>query len=564
MNDYFSEVSRFWRYNPLRLILTTFFLFLTVVFEPLAISFMLALLSIILDIRNSSDGMISEMVLSLQSSFSTIELLVLFCIVFVAKFIFLQTAFWYASRSVAGYAHHLRTSYFCRVLSSSYQSIVGANEAKMMSIVGVDSLQAGNSITAALRCFVDSVSLAVYVVILMIIDWRAFLVSTFVVSMMFVLTKFIARTTVKAAASSLEKAHGISKLMKNVLRGFRSIKVYSLGPVTALSLKKLSSSLFVPHAYSVAVGQYLRNANEVVQILGLVAVLVTYWIVFGYDGVEILGALALFQRVGASTAQLSGDLNKFQSLVPYLRNFKDAEELKPENFEENTVHEVLQPVEFRSLTLKSVGFIHESGRGLERCSLSISEGYACLIRGASGSGKSTLIDCILGLLDYQKGSIYIDDQRVSPSDLRLNRRNMALVDQFPYFGGGHIFKMLLEESLEKRSVFINCLEFFGLENLVERIRRNGLETLDRADDTFSGGERQRVAIALAVALATDRKLIIFDEPTAALDSVNSALFRQLVMELKRNKIVLIVSHDQEMVECVDQIIDLGICNGASR
>ena len=66
------------------------------------------------------------------------------------------------------------------------------------------------------------------------------------------------------------------------------------------------------------------------------------------------------------------------------------------------------------------------------------------------------------------------------------------------------------------------------------------------------------------ALATDRKLIIFDEPTAALDSVNSALFRQLVMELKRNKIVLIVSHDQEMVECVDQIIDLGICNGASR
>jgi ATP-binding cassette subfamily C protein len=439
---------------------------------------------------------------------------------------------------------------------------MGIKEAKIMSTVGVDSLQSGNSITAGLRCFVDTVSLAVYVMILLVMDWRAFIISLIVVSMMFVITKFIARSTVKAAESSLSTAHTISDFMKNVVRGYRSIKIYGLQAESKELFKGLSTSLFKPHAFSVAVGQYLRNVNEAVQILGLVSVLVVYWVAFGYEGVEILGALALFQRVGASAAQLSGDLNKFQSLVPYLRNFRSGFGIRPENEEESGP--LLNSITTRSLDslrLDSVGFSHSSGRGLVNCSFSVSRGEALLVKGPSGSGKSTLIDCLLGLLDYQSGSIYFNENRVCPEALRLNRKNVALVDQNPYFGGGHIFTMLLGDSPSKVSALISCLESFKMKEAAISIRKHGLGALSEVDFEFSGGEKQRLAIALTVAVAEERRLVIFDEPTAALDAENAAVFRAIVSELKRDRLILIVSHDQEMVSCVDGIVDLTNGNG---
>ena len=558
MSDDFTALAKFWHYNPVRVVATTGFLFVTVFFEPLAISFMLALLSVILDMSDEPNGLISELVFWLQSKFSTTDLLVLFCGVFALKFASLQLAFWYASRTVAGYSHYLRNNFFSRVLGSSYQSLQACSEARLMSTVGVDSLQAGNSITAALRCLVDLVSLTLYALILMAMAWRAFTVCVVVIAVMFTVTKFIARSTVKAAEDSLAKAHSISEFMKNILGGFRGIRVYGLAPDALRSFKELSVAIFGPHSFNVAVGQYLRNANEVVQVGGLIAVLVTYWVAFGYDGIEILGALALFQRVGASAAQLSGDFNKFQALAPYLRNFDHCFGLKPVLDEKDGSSSLPPDPGFSDLTLESVTFRHSSGRGLKDCSFGASLGEVVLIRGPSGAGKSTLIDCLLGLLDYQDGAVCLGGKVLSPAQLRANCRNVALVEQFPYFGGGHIFKMLLETSEEKRAVFVSCLNCFGLEAIANEIGRMGLHVLCKVDADFSGGERQRIAISLAIAASVDRRFIIFDEPTAALDPANATIFRSLVSRWKKDKIILIVSHDREMVACVDQVVDLEV------
>ena len=323
-------------------------------------------------------------------------------------------------------------------------------------------------------------------------------------------------------------------------------------------LKKLSSSMFPSHSFSVAVGQYLRNANEAVQILGLVSVLVVYWMFFGYEGVEILGALALFQRVGASAAQLSGDLNKFQSLVPYLRNFEidlPFSVMPTEGGARNLSIKVESKV--KVIEVRQVRFLHRSGRGLEGCCFQMAVGQVTLIKGASGSGKSTLIDCLLGLLDFQSGSIHFDSQRMLPDDLRQYRRYMAMVDQFPYFGGGHFFSMLLSDSPCKVKVFVSTLRAFGMVGLADSVLQDGLGALKNADTDMSGGEKQRLAIALALAVATDdRKLIIFDEPTAALDSENAAVFRKLITEVKDEMIVLIVSHDPVMIDWADNVVDL--------
>ena len=321
MREFSSEIRKFWKYSPQRLLLTALFLLITVIFEPIAVSFILAFLSVIFDFSNTPGSWVSELIFYLKARFSTWELLGFFCLTFLLKFFIMQLAFWYAAQSVAGYAHHLRVGFFTRVVNCTYRSLVAVPESKIMSTVGVDSLHAGTSITASLRCFVDVLSLLIYTSILVLLDWRAFALSLLVMSMIFVTTKIIGRSTVRASEKSLSGAHQLSEFMKNVIRGYRSLAVYGLQLDSRGLFKSLSASLCEPHQYNVAVGQYLRNVNEALQIVGLASILVIYWAAFGYTGVDILGALAIFRGLELLPRNCLATSNKFQSLVPYLRNF---------------------------------------------------------------------------------------------------------------------------------------------------------------------------------------------------------------------------------------------------
>ena len=185
--------------------------------------------------------------------------------------------------------------------------------------------------------------------------------------------------------------------------------------------------------------------------------------------------------------------------------------------------------------------------------LAIEPGKFTAIVGPSGCGKSSLL-YLLGLIDRPtSGKLLLDGRDVTPlsGDARARIR-------FERFGFVFQFHFLLPE-------------FTALENVMLPIRRLGRLSLDKAEarardllgqmgladkagkspDRLSGGERQRVAIARA--LANDPVLVLGDEPTGNLDSVNSArvvdLFRQLAHE--QGRAVVCVTHDLEIADLAD-------------
>jgi len=185
--------------------------------------------------------------------------------------------------------------------------------------------------------------------------------------------------------------------------------------------------------------------------------------------------------------------------------------------------------------------------------LAIEPGKFTAIVGPSGCGKSSLL-YLLGLIDRPtSGKLLLDGRDVTPlsGDARARIR-------LERFGFVFQFHFLLPE-------------FTALENVMLPIRRLGRLSLDRAEarardllgqmgladkagkspDRLSGGERQRVAIARA--LANDPVLVLGDEPTGNLDSVNSArvvdLFRQLAHE--QGRAVVCVTHDLEIADLAD-------------
>lgn len=171
------------------------------------------------------------------------------------------------------------------------------------------------------------------------------------------------------------------------------------------------------------------------------------------------------------------------------------------------------------------------------------------ILGKSGSGKSTLLNIIGGILDVDSGKVMLDDRDISCFDNRMlcNYRNNMV---------GFIFQDY--HLIEYMSVIDNIKlgKTVRMDNgdIEVILRRLGIFSKRKTlVNRLSGGEKQRVAIARAI--INDPDIILCDEPTGALDSVNSVKIMKILKELSHDKLVIVVSHDEELADkYADRII----------
>ena len=191
-------------------------------------------------------------------------------------------------------------------------------------------------------------------------------------------------------------------------------------------------------------------------------------------------------------------------------------------------------------------------RAVDGVSLSIRQGETLGLVGESGSGKSTVGKAVLRLLDPTAGRILLhgeDITELSGRDLRDTRRKMQMIFQDPYAS--------LNPRLTTGDIIMEPLENFGnlskaqcLERAGELLDRVGLrrEALKRYPHEFSGGQRQRLGVARALAL--NPSLIVADEPVSALDVSVQAQVLNLLIRLQRefNLAYLFISHDLGVVE----------------
>jgi putative ABC transport system ATP-binding protein len=193
---------------------------------------------------------------------------------------------------------------------------------------------------------------------------------------------------------------------------------------------------------------------------------------------------------------------------------------------------------------------------LQAVDLTVNPGELVAIMGPSGSGKSTLLTIAGTLEDATSGRVCVDGQDTSEMSrndrARLRRRSIGYVFQD--------FNLLA--GLTAAEDVSLPLELDGTRmKSARRIAMEGLEELglaDRADrypDELSGGERQRVAIARAV--VGDRRLLLADEPTGALDSVNGEGVMRLVRAAcKRGVAGVMVTHDAQLASWADRVVFL--------
>lgn len=202
------------------------------------------------------------------------------------------------------------------------------------------------------------------------------------------------------------------------------------------------------------------------------------------------------------------------------------------------------------ITLKDIGKIYVSAGnvsvGIRGVNLSFDRGEFVAVTGESGSGKSTLLNVISGMDTYEEGEMYVEGEPTShyvQQDWEEYRRKYIsfifqdynIIESFTELQNVELSLMDIKKPKERRA------------RAVELLRRVGLEKhLHHKGSRLSGGQKQRTVIARA--LAKDSPVILADEPTGNLDSQSSREIIELLREVSKDKLVIIVTHNFDQVQ----------------
>jgi putative ABC transport system ATP-binding protein len=193
------------------------------------------------------------------------------------------------------------------------------------------------------------------------------------------------------------------------------------------------------------------------------------------------------------------------------------------------------------------------------------------IEGPSGSGKTTLLSMISGILRPNSGTVLVADKDIwnltsdNIADFRLNKVGFVFQDYhlFPRLTTvENVAIPLILKKLDWNESMNTAMQYLEIVGLKERAQLPPVK--------LSGGEQQRVAIARAIASRPD--ILIFDEPTASLDGDTGRRILDFVKKdiLNENRCILIVTHDNRILEYADRIMKMedgkvtGVEKGGAR
>ena len=195
--------------------------------------------------------------------------------------------------------------------------------------------------------------------------------------------------------------------------------------------------------------------------------------------------------------------------------------------------------------------------GLQNISFSIEPGEVVLLTGPSGCGKTTLLTLIGALRTVQQGEVSVLGESLHGAGRRRRqqvRRRIGMI-----FQGHNLLRCLTaEQNVQMGADLLPDLSYRARRDEARQwLRAVGLEDhMAKVPHDLSGGQKQRVAIARA--LAANPRLLLADEPTAALDSCTGREVVELLRRLAREQscAVLMVTHDPRIVDVADRLLQM--------
>jgi ABC-type bacteriocin/lantibiotic exporter with double-glycine peptidase domain len=354
------------------------------------------------------------------------------------------------------------------------------------------------------------------------------------------------------------QSRAASSLFLDALNGLRTVRAYG-------------AENFVDKKYSSQLREYIRTLVRI-DIVGLLtrtvpalllftaAAVYTYQAPFAMDntsnfafGVTVVLLLMRFFPVVGQTVGI------VQRVVADARAGRDVTELVSKQCSYSEPQTTLNTIRVIEVSMRNICFSYRRDIPvLHDVNIRLQSGRSYALIGRSGSGKSTVMDLLLRFYEPESGGILINgDSAIDISERQVRKRILLVAQETTIFNDTIANNIRFGIEASDAEVMRAC-QIACIDDLVADLP-HGLDTLlDYRGTNLSGGQRQR--IGLARALLRHAPVLLLDESTSALDSDTRSRVVANLKNAYKDKILVFVTHDTNIINSVDEVLDISKIN----
>ena len=547
-----------WKKYPIQTVITIVFFSISSILESVSIILIIPIISIMTNNSNNSETFSTYIRDSLNYLGFTDDLgpLLVLVVVMVSCSALIKLAGGLQVAMVTNkFAYELRYRLVDNILKARWGHSSQLSPGGVNAALGTEVENASSTYTSVSKTIahgwqtIIGLSISVTISLPMTIGGLLFGVATLAI-----FSPFITRTRASAQIrkNSMEM---MSKRIVEIMSSIKGIKAMGIEkqilPLVALSTASVRKSLNQLAFYDRAI----QVLPEPIAALALAIGIYMYALFMAGDLASAAALALLFSR---SATAIRGMQKQYQAIVRQEPSYQYVSDLiiAAQNASEKTCGTIAP--QFRSnIKLKDVTVVYEgqSNAALTGISLKLPSSGLVAISGPSGAGKSTLINVIAGIEEVTSGSIEIDGVPLANLDIPKWRNMIGYVPQEVFLFPDSIHENIKIANAEiTTEQTIAALKKADAWNFVKN-QTNDIDTpIGHAGVKLSGGERQRIAIARA--MARSPRLLILDEPTAALDNVSEQEICNSMKLISKNVMVVVISHRDAVLAVADMVIEL--------
>ena len=357
----------------------------------------------------------------------------------------------------------------------------------------------------------------------------------------------------------------LNSFVLDSLRGLDETIQYGQGENRKEQMSERSKNLAgMQKSLSKMEGSQRSFTNMVILLASFGMLALTIWLYakgeMGFEGI-LTCTIAMMGSFGPVVAlsSLSNNLNQTlasgERVLSLLEETPLVEEIPGDvDTEESTDHT------FTGAKAENVTFAYkvsetETDTILDHYSLTLQPGQITGIHGASGSGKSTLLKLLMRFWDVQEGSVSVDGADVRKIPTKHLRDMESYVTQETHlFHDSIANNIAIAKPGATREEIMEAAKKASIHDFIMTLPKGYDTEVGELGDTLSGGEKQRIGIARA--FLHDAEMILLDEPTSNLDSLNEGIILKLLKESAEKKTVVLVSHRVSTMNVADVVYEM--------
>ena len=351
----------------------------------------------------------------------------------------------------------------------------------------------------------------------------------------------------------------LNSFVLDSLRGLDETIQYDQGEKRKEQMSERSRSLAgMQEKLSKMEGAQRSFTNLVILLASFGMLALTVWLYgkeeIGFEGI-LTCTIAMMGSFGPVVALSSLSNNLNQTLASGERVLSLLEETPMVEEIPEDMHIKIVSENFSGAEAKNVTFAYENETILDDYSLKLEPGKITGIHGASGSGKSTLLKLLMRFWDVNEGSVSVDGEDVRKIPTRHLRDMESYVTQET-----HLFHDSIANNIAvgspgaSREAIIEAAKKASIHDFIMKLPKGYDTEVGELGDTLSGGEKQRIGIARA--FLHDSPLILMDEPTSNLDSLNEGIILKSLREAAEKKTIVLVSHRKSTMNIADTVFEM--------